>query len=66
MCRVKQGLTYVNLNLDPTDTIKAQECLTLVSNWLSTLGKEARRVKRVHLEEMSDRSSSVSISWATT
>ena len=62
LCRVKQGFTYVNLNLDPTETIKAQKCLTLVSNWLSTLGKEARRVNRVHLQEMSDRSSSVSMS----
>ena len=62
LCRVKQGLTYVNLILDPTETIKAEKCLTLICNWLSTLGKEARRVKRVHLEEISDRSSSVSMS----
>lgn len=62
LCSVKQGLTYVNLILDPTETIKAEKCLTLICNRLSTLGKEARRVKRVHLEEMSDRSSSVSMS----
>ena len=62
LCRVKQCLTYVNLTLDPAETIKAEKCLTLISNWLSTLGKEARRAKRVHLEEMCDRSSSVSMS----
>ena len=55
LCRIKQAVTYVNLSLDPTETVKAEKCLTLISNWLSTLGKEARRVKRTHLEEMSER-----------
>ena len=39
------------------ETIKAEKCLSLISNWLSTLGKG----RRVHLEEMFDRSSSVSM-----
>ena len=55
LCRVKQGLAYVNLSLDPTETLKAEKCLKLISNWISTLGKEARRAKRVHLEDMADK-----------
>ena len=55
LCRVKQGLTYVNLSLDPVETLKAEKCLKLISNWLSTLGKEARRTKRANLEDLSDR-----------
>ena len=57
LCRVKQGLAYVNLSLDPTETLKAEKCLKLISNWISTLGKEARRAKRVHLEDMADEGS---------
>ena len=56
LCRVKQGLTYVNLSLDPVETLKAEKCLKLNSNWLSTtLGKEARRTKRANLEDLSDK-----------
>ena len=55
LCRIQQGLKYVLLSLDPAATIEAQKCQSLVSNWLSTLGKEVRKEKRVHLEEMSDR-----------
>ena len=29
--------------------------LKLIANWLATLGKEARRVKRIHLEDISDK-----------
>ena len=54
LCRLKQGLTYVNLSLDPLETVRAEKCLTLLTNWLSTLAKEARVAKRTHLEDMSD------------
>ena len=57
LCRVKQGLTYVNLSLDPAETVNAEKCVTIISNWITTLGKEARRLKRVHLEELSDKGS---------
>ena len=32
LCRVKQGLTYVNLSLDPTETVNAEKCITIISN----------------------------------
>lgn len=57
LCRIKQGLMYVHLSLDPAKTVQAEKCLTLIGNWLSTLGKEARKMKRAHLEDMSDRGS---------
>ena len=52
LCRLKQGLTYVNLSLDPQETVRAEKCLTLLTNWLLTLAKEARVAKRTHLEDM--------------
>ena len=55
LCRVKQGLAFVYLSLDPTETLHAEKCLKLICNWMSTLGKEARRAKRVHLEDMADK-----------
>ena len=55
LCRVKQGLAYVNLSLEPEETLKAEKCSKLISNWLATLGKEARRVKLIHLEDISDK-----------
>lgn len=58
LCRIKQGLSYVNLSLDPAETVKAEKCMTFMNNWISALGKEARRVNRIHLEDMSDNVSS--------
>ena len=55
LCRVKQGLAYVNLSLEPEETLKAEKCSKLISNWLATLGKEARRVKRIHLKDICDK-----------
>ena len=46
LCRLEQGLTYVNLTLDHQETVKAEKCSQLISHWLSTLGKEAKRVKQ--------------------
>ena len=54
LCRIKQGLAFVNLSLDTTETTKAEKCLTLITNWLSALGKEARRI---NLEEISEKGS---------
>lgn len=54
LCRVKQGLTYVHLLLDHAETLKAEKCLKLIANWLSTLGKEARWAKWIRLEDMVD------------
>ena len=45
---------YVNLNLDATETVKAEKCLSRVSNWITSIGKEARRTKIVGLEKMAD------------
>ena len=53
LCRLKQGLSFHALSLEPADVPRAERCLTLISNWLSALGKEARRAKRDHLEDMS-------------
>lgn len=53
--RVRQGLTYIILKLDSCETIKAQKCLSLVGNWIVSLGKEARRMKRVQLEDMANK-----------
>lgn len=58
LSRVKQGLMYVNLSLDPEESGKAEKCLTLMSNWMSAIGKEAKRLKRVNLEDMSTASMS--------
>ena len=58
LCRLKQGLNYRTLSLDPVDMSRAKRCLTLISNWLSALGKEARRAKRAHLEDLSSAGSS--------
>ena len=55
LCRIKQGLAYVNLSLGSEETLKAEKCSKLIANWLATLGKEARRVKRIHLEDISDK-----------
>ena len=55
LCRLRQVLMFINLSLSPTDTNKAEKCLQLISNWLSNLGKEAKRVKRIRLEDLSDR-----------
>ena len=55
LCRVKQGLAYVDLSLEPEETLKAEKCRKFIANWLATLGKEARRVKRSHLEDISDK-----------
>ena len=55
LCRVRQGLTYVNLSLESEETLKAEKCNKLISNWLVTLGKQARRVKQIHLENLSDK-----------
>ena len=52
---MKQGLAYVNLSLGPEETSTAEKCSKLISNWLATLGKEARRVKRINLEDISDK-----------
>ena len=53
LCRIKQGLMYANLSLEPSESVKADRCLTLISNWLSTIGKEARKSKGAQLEDMS-------------
>ena len=53
LCRLKQGLSFHTLSLKSVDVPRAERCLTLISNWLSALGKEARRAKRDHLEDMS-------------
>ena len=53
LCRLKQGLSFHTLSLESVDVPRAERYLTLISNWLSALGKEARRAKRDHLEEMS-------------
>ena len=58
LCCLKQGLNYRTLSLDPVDMSRAKRCLTLISNWLSALGKEARRAKRAHLEDLSSAGSS--------
>ena len=55
LCRIRQGLNYVNLSLNPDETVKAEKCSQLISNWLSTLGKGARRVKRNRLDDISDK-----------
>ena len=52
LCRLKQGLTYLNFSLDPTETVKATKCLGLIANWSATLGKQAREAKRTMLEDM--------------
>ena len=46
LCRIRQGLMYANLSLEPSESVKADRCLALISNWLSTIGKEARKSKR--------------------
>ena len=52
LCRVKQGLTYLNFSLDTTETVKANKCLAFIANWSATLRKQAREVKRTMLEDM--------------
>ena len=52
---VESSLLYVKLDLDTNNKIvKAEKCLSLISNWLVTLRKEARRKKRAHLEDLSE------------
>ena len=52
MSRHGKGRSEREVNRSPqqflciySSTIKAEKCLSLISNWLSTLGKEARRAK---------------------
>ena len=52
LSRIKQGLTYLNLSLDPADSIMAEKTLTVISNWSSVLGKGSRKTKRANLEDM--------------
>lgn len=54
LCRIKQGLTHVNLTLDHQETVKAEKCSQLICHWLSVLGKEVKRVKQKNLEDISD------------
>ena len=55
VCRLRQGIRYVQLGLDTSETVKADKCLLFVANWISAIGKEARQAKRINLEEMADR-----------
>lgn len=51
-------LNYLILSLDHPETTKAEKCPTLIGNWISALGKEARRVSRANLEDMAEKGSS--------
>ena len=55
LCRLRHRIQFVNLGLDSGETMKAEKCLTLVANWIAAIGKEVRRTRRIHLEDMSDK-----------
>ena len=58
LCRLRQGIHYVSMGLTlAEDSMMAEKCLKVVSNWVATLGKRARADKRVTLEDMSERPS---------
>ena len=62
LCRLKQALEYMDLSLDSTESLKAAKCIKVLTNWMSTLGKEARKMKRIHLEDMSEETGQQSMS----
>ena len=47
------GLEFSHTPSNPLTCPGPKGVFTLISNWLSALGKEARRAKRDHLEDMS-------------
>ena len=49
--RIRQGITYLMLSLDPTDLLKAEWVIELIKNWSSVLVKEARQENRTTLED---------------
>ena len=53
--RVRQGVSFSAVSLGPEDLLRVQQIEAQIKNWSSVLGKEARRVNRARLEDLSEK-----------
>ncbi len=54
LCHIRQGINYLQLNLDPGEVQQVGRVLELIGNWSSAIGKEARKANTARLEEKSE------------